>query len=80
MVKMGQSLEKYRDAKLQQFRNQLPAEEAHVRKTVKRLKLRVTAVYIRHRVVLSNLSVSLKSVIKLRIRSVGTPFAFLTLV
>lgn len=52
---MGQSLEKYRDAKLQQFRNQLPAEEAHVRKNVKRLKLRVTAVYIRHRAVLSNL-------------------------
>ena len=61
MVKMGQSLEKYRDAKLQQFRNQLPAEEAHVRKNVKRLKLRVTAVYIRHRAVLSDLSVSLKS-------------------
>lgn len=77
---MGQSLEKYRDAKLQQFRNQLPAEEAHVRKNVKRLKLRVTAVYIRHRAVLSDLSVSLKSVIKLRIRSVVTPFAFLTLV
>lgn len=30
MVKMGQSLEKYRDVKLQQFRNQLPAEEAHL--------------------------------------------------
>ena len=29
---MGQSLEKYRDVKLQQFRSQLPMEDAHVRK------------------------------------------------
>ena len=30
MVRIGQSLEKYRDAKLQQFRNQLPSENSHV--------------------------------------------------
>ena len=30
MVRIGQSLEKYRDAKLQQFRSQLPSENSHV--------------------------------------------------
>ncbi|XP_074637920.1 general transcription factor IIH subunit 1-like [Acropora palmata] len=30
MVRIGQSLEKYRDAKLQQFRSQLPSENSHL--------------------------------------------------
>ena len=31
MVRLGQSLERYKDVKLQQFRSQLATEDSHVR-------------------------------------------------